>query len=161
LQGNLASFDTDFHSLQILQPVSFNIGRYRPNGDGSAFNDRPLLGNIHAKLNTAGSDGSYLRATQGAFDDVSLANFAESKLVPVIPDQVHWPIALGDAEITPVEIGRNSYSNPDYDLECCSRKGHSRPVDPFGKRSVRDSGRGSRRGQPQRCTFGRKDSPGR
>jgi hypothetical protein len=98
--------------LQSGPPGTFNISGLDTNGDGSAFNDRPLLGNPHAPLNTAGIDGVYLGATQGAYYDLASANSPAGTLVPVSPSQVHWLVPFGDASITPLEIGRNSYTNP-------------------------------------------------
>jgi Carboxypeptidase regulatory-like domain/TonB-dependent Receptor Plug Domain len=99
--------------LQSGPPGTFNIGGIDTNGDGSAFNDRPLLGNRRAPLNTAGIDGAYLvGGTPGAYYDLASANSPAGTLLPVTPDQVHWLVPSGGAEITPYEIGRNSYTNP-------------------------------------------------
>lgn len=98
--------------LQSGPPNSFNIGGIDTNGDGSPFNDRPLLGNPKAPLNTAGIDGSYVGGNPGAYYDMASANSAAGTLLPVTPSQVHWLVPSGGAEITPLEIGRNSYTNP-------------------------------------------------
>jgi Carboxypeptidase regulatory-like domain/TonB-dependent Receptor Plug Domain len=113
----LGAFTRDFTisgvtQLQSGPPSSFNIGGIDTNGDGSAFNDRPLLGNRHAALNTAGVDGVYVGGDQGTYYDVAAANGPDGALVPVSPSDVHWLIPFGGAEITPLEIGRNSYTNP-------------------------------------------------
>ena len=98
--------------LQSGPPGTFNIAGLDTNGDGDAVNDRPLVGNPRAPLNTAGIDGVYLGATQGAYYDLDSVNSPEGTLVPVTPQQVHWLVPFGGAEITPLEIGRNSYTNP-------------------------------------------------
>ena len=98
--------------LQSGPPSSFNIGGFDTNGDGSAFNDRPLLGNRRTPLDTAGIDGAYVGGTPGAYYDVAAVNSPAGTLVPVTPQQVHWLVPFGGAEITPLEIGRNSYTNP-------------------------------------------------
>jgi len=98
--------------LQSGPPGTFNIGGVDTNGDGSAFNDRPLLGNRRAPMNTAGVDGVYVGGTPGAYYDLASANSPAGTLLPVTPDQVHWLVPSGDASITPFEIGRNSYTNP-------------------------------------------------
>ena len=98
--------------LQSGPPGTFNISGIDTNGDGSAFNDRPLLGNRRMPLNTAGIDGAYVGGTPGAYYDLASANSPAGTLLPVTPDQVHWLVPFGGAEITPYEIGRNSYTNP-------------------------------------------------
>ena len=98
--------------LQSGPPSSFNIGGFDTNGDGSAFNDRPLLGNRRTPLDTAGIDGAYVGGTPGAYYDVAAVNSPAGTLVPVTPQEVHWLVPFGGAEITPLEIGRNSYTNP-------------------------------------------------
>ena len=98
--------------LQSGPPSAFNIDGLDTNGDGDALNDRPLVGNPRAPLNTAGVDGVYLGATQGAYYDLASFNSPTGALVPVTPQQVHWLVPSGGAEITPLEIGRNSYTNP-------------------------------------------------
>ena len=98
--------------LQSGPPGTFNINGIDTNGDGSAANDRPLLGNPGKPLNTAGVDGIYVGGTPGAYYDLALANSPAGTLVAVTPQQVHWLLPFGGAEITPLEIGRNSYTNP-------------------------------------------------
>jgi hypothetical protein len=98
--------------LQSGPPGTFNLGGIDTNGDGSAFNDRPLLGNRAKPLNTAGIDGTYVGGTPGAYYDLASANSPAGTLLAVTPQQVHWLVPSGGAEITPLEIGRNSYTNP-------------------------------------------------
>jgi hypothetical protein len=98
--------------LQSGPPGSFNIDGIDTNGDGSATNDRPLLGNRSKPLNTAGIDGAYVGGTPGAYYDLASANSPAGTLVAVTPQQVHWLVPFGGSEITPLEIGRNSYTNP-------------------------------------------------
>jgi hypothetical protein len=45
--------------LQSGPPGTFNLGGIDTNGNGSAFNDRPLLGNRRMPFTTAGIDGAY------------------------------------------------------------------------------------------------------
>jgi hypothetical protein len=98
--------------LQSGPPSTFNTGGRDTNGDGSAANDRPLLGNRRMPLNTAGIDGAFVKGTPGAYYDLALANSAPHTLLSVTPDQVHWLVPSGGANITPYEVGRNSYTNP-------------------------------------------------
>jgi hypothetical protein len=96
---------------------SFNMGGFiDTNGDGSAANDRPILGNPRAPLNTAGVDGVYLRsifgvggATPGVYYSVAEAN--NGNAVVVNPSTVHFLIQHGQQYLQQ-EIGRNSFSNP-------------------------------------------------
>ena len=84
------------------------------NGDGNAFNDRPLIGNVHAPLNTAGIDGGVLGAgTPGVYYDVAQAINGDGGLTPVTPSSVHWLIPNQPLnQNIHQEIGRNSFSNP-------------------------------------------------
>ena len=82
------------------------------NGDGYAFNDRPIIGNPNAALGTAGIDGGYVGGTPGVFYDVA-ANNLTGALTPVTADQVHFLIPNGaNGQYLGREIGRNSYLNP-------------------------------------------------
>ncbi len=101
--------------LQSGPPATFNVGGIDTNGDGSSANDRPLIGNRRSPLNTAGVDGAYLvnvGGTPGAYYDLASVNSPAGTLLPVNPSQVHWLVPFGGAEITPFEVGRNSYTNP-------------------------------------------------
>lgn len=103
--------------LQSGPPSTFNLLGLDTNNDGSTANDRPLVGNPHAPVNTAGIDGAYLgpdnngnQPVPGTYYDIA-ANKQSNALNIVTRDQVHWLIPNGGAEITPLEIGRNSFRN--------------------------------------------------
>lgn len=120
--------------LQAGPPSSFNVSGLDINHDGSRANDRPLVGNPHAPINTAGNDGLNLpvvrdkkgnvlySGSHGTYYDEAYYNQTRaanaSAPVPANPfkqvdtNQVHWLIPYGGAEITPLMIGRNSYRNP-------------------------------------------------
>jgi len=100
---------------QSGQYSSFDLSGFDFNGDGSTSNDRPLLSNPHAGLETIGMDGYVLGCTNapgqgffdyGANDDTGACN-------QVSPNDVHWlvpyPYTPGNVAS---EIGRNSYENP-------------------------------------------------
>jgi outer membrane receptor protein involved in Fe transport len=85
------------------------------NGDGSTANDRPILSNKNAPINSAGIDGHYSSwlggpATTGTYYDVNTNN-TTGDIVPVDPSKVHWLIPYG-AQFLSQEIGRNSILNP-------------------------------------------------
>lgn len=94
---------------------SFNLSGRDINGDGSPFNDRPLLSNPKAQLNTAGIDGFYIGGTSGVYYDEAVYNASsgQPKRVRnvVTPDQVHFLIPHG-SQYTGKGIGRNSFENP-------------------------------------------------
>ena len=91
---------------------TFNFGGLDNNGDGSAFNDRPLLGNPAAPFETVGIDGSFLGGKPGVYYDL-VANNATNALNPVTAAQVHFLIPDNTSgKFTKLELGRNSYSNP-------------------------------------------------
>ncbi len=126
--------------LQAGPPSSFNVSGLDINHDGSTANDRPLVGNPHAAINTAGNDGNNLApvydqnnnvlysGAHGTYYDqtyyyqTQAANAAAAQsnpnatpanpFRPVDASQVHWLIPYGGAEITPLMIGRDSYRNP-------------------------------------------------
>ena len=101
-----------FTQLQSGPPSTFNFQGFDSNGDGSTTNDRPIVGNKHKPLDTAGIDGIYLGApTAGQYYDVAALNEVIPRFVPVTPDDEHWLIQYGPQFITQ-EIGRNSYRNP-------------------------------------------------
>ena len=101
-----------FTQLQSGPPSTFNFAGIDSNGDGSTTNDRPIVGNRKAALDTAGVDGFYLGVTDapGQYFDLGQIN-GPGNLVPVTPDQVHWLIPFGPQFISQ-EIGRNSFRNP-------------------------------------------------
>lgn len=97
--------------LQAGPPSTFTIPGVDTNGDGSAVNDRPILGNSHAAIDTVGIDGIYLGApAPGTYYDLAQLN-STGNVVPVDSSQVHWLIPYGP-QFMPFEIGRNSFRNP-------------------------------------------------
>ncbi len=93
-----------------------NAGGLDLNGDGNAFNDRPILGNPHQAFNTVGIDGNWVtdadgnEGTPGTYYDLT-ANNTDGSLKVVTPSQVHWLVQNGQ-QFLHQEIGRNSYKNP-------------------------------------------------
>lgn len=97
---------------------SFNMGGFLDtNGDGSAANDRPILGNPKAPLTTAGVDGYFLKnvfgvsgGVPGTYYDVAEAN-NNGNAVVVNPSDVHFLIQHGQQYLHQ-EVARNSFQNP-------------------------------------------------
>jgi outer membrane receptor protein involved in Fe transport len=82
------------------------------NGDGSAANDRPIIGNINAPFQTAGIDGSFLGGATGTYYDIAALN-GPGTFVPVTANQVHFLVPYGPAnQYLHSEVGRNSFLNP-------------------------------------------------
>ncbi|WP_213805265.1 carboxypeptidase regulatory-like domain-containing protein [Granulicella sp. dw_53] len=93
--------------------TSFNAAGLDTNGDGSAANDRPMLGNRSAPLDTGGIDGGLIDATPGVYYDIANALNTTGNLIPVDPGTVHWLVPYGPQnQFLRQEIGRNSFSNP-------------------------------------------------
>ncbi len=93
---------------------SFSLSGLDTNGDGSAANDRPIVGNRHAPINTVGIDGVYVGGTPGVYYDLAANNNSpanENVLNPVTASQVHFIIPYG-AQFQNQEVGRNSFENP-------------------------------------------------
>lgn len=91
---------------------TFNFPGLDNNGDGSAFNDRPILGNPGAPFQTVGIDGSFVGGTPGIYYDL-VANNSAGALNPVTAQQVHFLIPNNfSGTYTQLELGRNSFSNP-------------------------------------------------
>lgn len=83
------------------------------NGDGSTANDRPLVGNKSAAMDTVGIDGHYLASAggvHGTYYDLAVRNSTHA-LLQVDPNSVHWLIPY-EGTFSPQTIGRNSYLNP-------------------------------------------------
>ncbi len=97
--------------LQSGPPSTFTIAGLDTNGDGNAANDRPLVGNPHASISSAGIDGIYVGGTPGTYYDMAQANSPAGTLVAVNPSQVHWLVPYGP-QFVPYEVGRNSFNNP-------------------------------------------------
>ena len=93
---------------------TFNFGgQLDNNGDGSTFNDRPILGNPSAPFQTVGIDGSFLGATPGVYYDLVANNGPTGALNPVTAAQVHFLIPNNKSgQFTRLELGRNSFENP-------------------------------------------------
>ena len=84
---------------------SFNFGGGADtNNDGSAFNDRPIVGNASLPITKFGVDGYYLGQTPGQFYDY-VTN------APVNRTDEHFLLQHGQ-QFLRQEIGRNSYLNP-------------------------------------------------
>ncbi len=94
------------------------------NGDGSAANDRPILGNRAASLKTGGVDGHFVGGTTGVYYDIPTFRLT-NKLVAVDPNTVHFLIPYGPLnQYLQQEIGRGSYSNPgQYNYNLALEKG--------------------------------------
>jgi len=86
--------------------TTFNFNGIDSNGDGSAQNDRPLVGNPSLPYDTAGADGAYFGPPfkPGTYYDVVTGN-------PTTPSQEHWLIPVTNGYV-PQEVGRNSFLNP-------------------------------------------------
>ena len=87
------------------------------NGDGNAYNDRPLPSNKKAAMSAVGIDGSYVCnadrsacGTPGVYYDLA-ANNSDGSLNEVSTSSVRWLIPNGPGYLHQ-EIGRNSYLNP-------------------------------------------------
>jgi hypothetical protein len=91
---------------------TFSLLGVDTNGDGDTLNDRPILGNRSAPLQTAGIDGSFVGGTPGVFYDV-VANNQTGALNPVTASQVHFLVPrITSTTLLQQEIGRDSFENP-------------------------------------------------
>jgi hypothetical protein len=86
------------------------------NGDGSAANDRPLLSNPSAPMDSVGIDGYYSGwlggpATPGTYYDVKLNNSTGAVTPISSTNAVHW-LLPHRANYAASAIGRNSFLNP-------------------------------------------------
>jgi len=113
--------------LQSGPPSTVNISGLDTNGDGSAFNDRPLLGNKHTPDDAVGIDGIYLpcpqdashnclpgtaSGTPGVYYDLAVNNQSTNNALSVVtPTTVHYLIPYGP-QFLHQENGRNSFKNP-------------------------------------------------
>jgi len=97
--------------LQSGPPSTFNLSGLDTNGDGSAFNDRPLLSNKRAPIDSAAIDAVFIDApAPGTYYDLNQLN-ATGNEVTVDPSTQHWTIPFGP-QFLRQEIGRNSFKNP-------------------------------------------------
>ena len=95
---------------------TFNISGLDTNGDGSTANDRPLLSNPNAPIDSVGMDGYYSGflggGTPGTYYDVKANNVAPYPVTPITSlSAVHWLIPHR-ANYASTAIGRNSFLNP-------------------------------------------------
>jgi outer membrane receptor protein involved in Fe transport len=88
-----------------------NVAGLDINGDGSAANDRPLVGNPSAAMDSIAIDAIYfgLTGAPGTYIDMAAANNNQFQVVD--PQKSRWIVPLLNG-YSPKEIGRNSYLNP-------------------------------------------------
>jgi outer membrane receptor protein involved in Fe transport len=87
-----------------------NFAGLDSNGDGNPANDRPLVGNASAPMNTVGVDAWYLGApAPGTY--VDMASLNNGSIVYVDPNKTRWLIPVTNG-FDPHGIGRNSFANP-------------------------------------------------
>ena len=93
---------------------TFNCSGLDMNGDGSAANDRPLIGNVHAPFESAGIDGALIGGTPGVYYDYGQNNTNNAYIV-VQPSKVHFlmPYPYTPTQMM-MEVGRNSFRNAGY-----------------------------------------------
>jgi hypothetical protein len=97
--------------LQSGPPSTFNLSGLDTNGDGSAFNDRPLLTSKSAPVDSAAIDAIYVDAnTPGTYYDLNQLNSTGTEVI-VNPDTQRWTIPFGP-QFLRQENGRNSFKNP-------------------------------------------------
>jgi hypothetical protein len=92
---------------------TISVYGYDTNGDGSNANDRPILSNPSAAMNTVGADGYYLTGgTPGVYYDyVGYRNTSPHVLTQLTnANTVHWLIPHA-ANYAASAIGRNSFQN--------------------------------------------------
>ena len=91
--------------------TNVNYGGLDSNGDGSSYNDRPLVGNKHAAMSSVAVDGIYLGApAAGTYYDLGALQSA-GNFVLVNPNSSRWIIPYGPQYLHQ-EVGRNSFLNP-------------------------------------------------
>jgi hypothetical protein len=87
---------------------------YDINGDGIS-NDRPMLGNPKAPLNTYAFDDSWFYGvSQGTLCSGPSYWYTSDDCHVVSPDSVHWIVPAYGSEPTSKTIGRNSMYGPGY-----------------------------------------------
>jgi outer membrane receptor protein involved in Fe transport len=113
----LSAFTRNFYISGTTQVASgpystFNFSGIDSNGDGSAANDRPLVGNPKLPIGTVGIDGSYVGGTPGVYYDLVANNSSSTTniLNPVTASQAHFLIPGGPT--AQKGVGRNSFENP-------------------------------------------------
>ena len=91
---------------------TINAAGVDTNGDGSAANDRPIIGNPNAPFQTAGIDGALIGGNPGTYYDIGELNTIGNGLV-VTANQVHFLIPYGPAnQFLARSVGRNTFLNP-------------------------------------------------
>ncbi len=113
----LGAFTRNFYLSGTTQVASgpystWNFSGIDSNGDGSAANDRPLVGNAHQPISAVGIDGSYVGGIPGVYYDLAANNSSSTTniLNVVTTNQVHFLIPGGPT--TQIGVGRNSFENP-------------------------------------------------
>ena len=94
---------------------TYNTSGFDLNGDGNTTNDRPIVVNSKASLQSVGVDGFFLskrlKATPGVYYDQAQLN--SGVLAPVDPTQVHFLVPyFPQNQFLSREIGRNSFLTP-------------------------------------------------
>ncbi len=98
--------------LQSGPYATYNTNGYDTNGDSSTSNDRPVVINPSAPLQSVGIDGHLIKATTGVYYDMAAYN-ATRALNPVSASSVHFLIPYDpDNSFLHQEIGRNSFVLP-------------------------------------------------
>ncbi len=88
-------------------------GNVDSNGDSSAANDRPIIGNPSAPLTTGAIDGFFVGGTPGVYYDIAAHNGSAGALVVDQPSSVHFLVPHDpNNSLLHAEIGRNSFENP-------------------------------------------------
>jgi outer membrane receptor protein involved in Fe transport len=98
--------------LQSGAYATFSTNGIDLNGDGSTSNDRPIVENKSASLQSVGIDGYFVGGTPGVYYDLA-ANNATNALNPVSVSSVHFLVPyFPNNSYLHQEIGRNSYELP-------------------------------------------------
>ena len=98
--------------LQSGAYATYNAGGLDLNGDGSAFNDRPIEVNKSADPQSVGIAGDFVGGDSGVYYDTAQLN-TTGNLVTVDPSTVHFLVPyFPDNSYLSQEIGRNSYKLP-------------------------------------------------
>jgi hypothetical protein len=97
--------------LQSGPPSTVNISGLDTNGDGSAFNDRPLLTSKSAPFDSTAIDAIYVDANEpGTYYDLKQLDATGAEVI-VDPSTQHWTVPYGP-QFLHQESGRNSFKNP-------------------------------------------------
>ncbi len=106
--------------LQSGAYATYNTSGFDLNGDGSTTNDRPIVVNKSADLQSVGVDGSLLAPFYGSdaqpgvfYDAYNALGAAVNSLVAVQPSQEHFIVPyFPNNQYLSQEIGRNSFLKP-------------------------------------------------